>query len=356
MSIAVSFTKHLSSHTLEIDVNITENGVTAIFGPSGVGKTTLLRVIAGLEAVSNGRVRFGSQVWQQQSQLMPTHLRQVAMVFQQPSLFAHLNVENNIFYAKQINPQKFAQLNFNLQRLIDIFQLQPLLKRMPNSLSGGEQQRVAIVRALASQPKVLLMDEPLASLDDGLKQQFIGYFETLLEQINIPVIYVTHSKEEVARLSTHLIMLDKGDVVAQGKTADISTDLLLPLANASDAKCCVQGTISQHLPQQHLSQLNTSIGELYVAMLAAPCHNKVSVLIFAKDVSITLSHQQDTSILNILGATIVDFSFTEPGKVTVKLAIQGTYLLSQITRKSFDDLALTAGMNVFAQIKSIALG
>ena len=229
------------------------------------------------------------------------------------------------------------------------------MQRMPNTLSGGEQQRVAIVRAIAAQPKVLLMDEPLSSLDDGLKAEFMDELGVLLQNLHLPVVYVTHSLDEVAKISQHLLLIERGKCVGQGKTNELLTDLDNLLAKSINAKSALDATVISHDTKHHMSVLATSAGDLFTTKIDKPISHKLKVVIQAKDVSVTLSRQQDTSILNVLEGQVVGFENTESGRVTLKVSVNGCFILSQITQRSFSQLAIDIGCKVFIQIKSMAL-
>ncbi|GAA0852720.1 molybdenum ABC transporter ATP-binding protein [Aliiglaciecola litoralis] len=354
MSLQVSFCQTFDNCAIDLDLNLANRGVTAVFGPSGVGKSTLLRVIAGLDEIDGAKVRFNAQVWQDKGRFLPAHERKLAMVFQQPSLFEHMSVEQNIYYARRFST-KPANSAFPVEDFIDTLQLRSLLKRAPQTLSGGEQQRVAIVRALAADPQLLLMDEPLASLDDSLKSEFMLTFEALLRQVPIPVIYVTHSKLEVARLCSQLVLLDNGRCIGQGATQQVLTDLSHPLALEEDAKSALHGKIIAHDKHHHITQIDTQAGIIWVSLVPSAINTTVNLVIKAKDVSVTLSKQTDSSILNILPAKIVDFRHAGKGKTILKIAVGETFLLGQITDKSFAHLALKKEQEMFVQVKSVAL-
>lgn len=355
MTLKVNFKCQYVDKQIAFDLVLSTSKITAIFGPSGVGKTTLLRVIAGLENPQNSHVVFNQTQWQTSNKFVATEQRNIGFVFQQPSLFEHLDVQQNIEYGIRRRKQSVKNLEPYLSELYKILALEPLLNRAVSNLSGGEQQRVAIARALACKPQLLLMDEPLASLDDDLKQLFMGYLERLQAIINIPIIYVSHSRDEVARLADDTVLVDEGRVVAQGSTFSVFTDLSLPLASASNAKSVIQARIIQHEERDHLTMLSSEIGDLRVRQLDTPLNHKLKLGIRASDVSITLSVHGQTSILNVLKAQIEDWTDCKSGTVTLKLKIEEGILLSQITKRSFDDLALQTGLNVYAQIKSVAL-
>ena len=237
MSIEVRFGIKRGEFSLTIDTEIPEHGVTSIFGASGSGKTTLLRAIAGLEAPENGYLKVGGVVWQDTNTFLPTHERKIGYVFQEPSLFQHLNVQDNINYG--LARSKRDNTERSLDEAISLLGIEHLLKRMPWQLSGGEQQRVAIVRALMTDPSMLLLDEPLAALGDEQKAEILPYLESVYQQLDIPVLYVSHSRNEVARLADHILLLDKGTITAYGKVTDIFTSLDLPLAHQAHAETII---------------------------------------------------------------------------------------------------------------------
>ncbi|GAA6183728.1 molybdenum ABC transporter ATP-binding protein [Aliiglaciecola sp. NS0011-25] len=355
MSLLVRFSKPLKSRTIDVKLDVNSAGVTAIFGPSGAGKTTLLRVIAGLDKYPNAEVNFDKKVWQNASTWIAPENRHIGMVFQQPSLFEHLNVAQNIYFYQGLKAHKGRKKRFDVSQLIELLQLTPLLNRLPKTLSGGEQQRVAIVRALATQPDLLLMDEPLSALDEQLKSQFLDYLEPLLEQIAIPVIYVTHSKSELARVAKQVVLMDKTGITGQGESTELLTDLNQPLTLGSDLQSVLSAKVELIDEQQHVSALKTQAGQLWVSVINKPIDQRMKVVIHAKDVSVSLSRAADTSILNVLPADIMDFKFTANGSVILKLKVGTSVILSQITQRSFEQLKLAKHLRVFAQIKGVVL-
>ncbi len=355
MTLKVKFERHFEDQSISFDIALSTQKITAVFGPSGVGKTTLLCVIAGLDNPTNSEVIFDGDIWQSSSQFVTTENRHIGFVFQQPSMFEHLNVEQNIHYGIKRRKLSIQTLQPYLNELYEILGLTPLLDRPVVNLSGGEQQRVAIARALATKPKLLLMDEPLASLDDALKQMFLAYLEQLQAILQVPIVYVSHSRDEVARLSNDVVLIDRDRGVITGNTFDIFSDLSLPLASSVNAKSVIQAQLIQHDEQHHLSLLKSDIGDLYVRKLTVALGSSIKLGIRAADVSIALSELHQTSILNVIDSEIVDWVDGKDGSVTLKLKAGCGILLSQITKRSFDDLALQKGLGVYAQIKSVAL-
>ncbi len=338
---------------LEADFSINHQGITAVFGPSGCGKTLLLRCIAGLEKCSNSYLRVGETIWQDSQHFMKPHKRKVGYVFQEPSLFKHLNVQQNIEYGL-----KRSNINSNkklIEPAIELLNLKKLLMREPTQLSGGEQQRVAIARALSASPSLLLLDEPLAALDYQHKTEILTYLDSINTELQIPMLYVSHSRTEVARLASELMILDNGKIQAQGKLTELFNNLDLPLANRSDAETVIKATVVNYDPEYALATMQFAGGKLLVAGNGLPIGSEVTLQVLANDVSITLSEQQQTSILNIISTTIEQIVDFNEAQVTIKLIAGTTPLLSRITRRSANQLNLKAGDQVFAQVKTVAL-
>ncbi|MCG8425928.1 MAG: molybdenum ABC transporter ATP-binding protein [Chromatiales bacterium] len=353
MSIEARFKLVRAGFTLDVDLSIPDQGVTALFGPSGCGKTTLLRIIAGLENPDGGYLKIGDTVWQEDSHFTPPHQRVVGYVFQEASLFAHLNVLGNLEYGlKRIGSSAHR---VSLEQAIALLGIEPLLARRTDRLSGGERQRVAIARALAVNPKILLMDEPLAALDFGRKQEILPYLESLHDELDIPIIYVSHSPDEVARLADHLVLLTNGKVKATGTITDMLTRLDLPLARGDDAEALIEATVTEHDDEYNLTYLNFSGGRFTVTRKQLPIGHKARLRLAARDISITLEQQTGTSILNIFPATVQEMTTQNNAQVMVRLLAGDTPILSRVTRKSATLLGLEKGKQVYVQVKSVAL-
>ena len=348
--------------TLEVNVQLPARGVTAVFGASGSGKTSLLRILAGLEPDAVGRITVDEEVWQDTAAhlFVPTHRRAVAYVFQEASLLPHLTVEGNLKYGFTRTPA--AQRRIGWDECLDLLGIAHLLPRKPHTLSGGERQRVAIARALATSPRVLLMDEPLASLDTARKTEILPWLERLHSALQVPVVYVTHSADELARLADHVLLMDAGRVLAQGPVVDMLTRLDLPLAYGDTAAALVEARVNEASVDPLMCSLDFAGGQLLLPETrnpALPAGTPVRVRIQARDVSLSLQLPQETSVLNILRATVHDMAEDGPGQVLVGLRLgkgeRGTRLLSRISRLSARKLAIAPGLEVFAQIKGVAV-
>ncbi|MBS0293484.1 MAG: molybdenum ABC transporter ATP-binding protein [Proteobacteria bacterium] len=341
--------------SLDLDLELPGRGVTALFGPSGCGKTSCLRALAGLER-TQGSVRVNGELWQDDAtgHWLPTHRRQLGYVFQEASLFAHLNVQRNMEYGLRRLPA--ARRRVSLDQAVELLGLGALLPRMPHTLSGGERQRVAIARALAASPRVLLMDEPLAALDAARKAEVMPYLERLQRSLDIPMLYVSHSCDEVARLASRLVLMQAGRVMAQGPTAELMARLDLPMAHGDAAAALVQGRVAAYDAQDQLLTVTTAGGRIQLAS-ANPraAGERLHLRVLARDVSLARTRAPDSSILNLLPVRITRLTNDAPGQVLVALDMAGTQLLSRITQRSCRMLALGVGDEVFAQIKGVAL-
>lgn len=355
MSIRAEFYKQHGGFALDVDLELPGRGVSAIFGGSGSGKTTLLRCIAGLERATAGLLEVNGEVWQDDARglFVPTHLRPLGLVFQESSLFPHLSVRANLEFGWKRVAAGHRQVAFD--EAIALLEIAALLDRMPSKLSGGERQRVAIARALLTSPKLLLMDEPLASLDARLKSEILPYLERLHDELSIPVLYVSHSYEEVARLADELVLLERGKVLAKGPLDEILARIDLPMAHSAEASVVIAATVAAHDPEYGLSRVEFPGGAFWVGRGGRQLGQTVRVSVAARDVSIALAEPSRSSILNILPATVVAVDHDEPDRSLVRLALGATPILARLTRKSAVELGLAAGMRVYAQVKGVAL-
>ncbi|MCL7943174.1 molybdenum ABC transporter ATP-binding protein [Marinobacter sp. ATCH36] len=339
---------------LDVDLALPGNGVTALFGHSGCGKTTLLRCIAGLQDC-DGQLSVNGDVWQADNSRLPVHKRPLAYVFQETSLFPHLSVSGNLNFGYRRTPS--AQRRIHPQQVIDWLGLSHLLDRRPERLSGGERQRVAIARALLTSPRLLLMDEPLSALDQTSKRDILPYLETLRDTLDIPIVYVSHSATEVARLADYIVMMDQGRVVAEGGLQETLARPDQPFALEEDAAVIVPAVIRERDSQWHLCRAEFDGGSLWLRDDGqAEPGNRVRLQIPARDVSIALAANHDQSTQNLLPARVMDMAAEQrPGMTTVRLQVGETSFLSRITSRSAHQLGLSPGMKVCLQIKSVAI-
>jgi len=351
-----------SAFELDVNVQLPEQGITAIFGPSGSGKTSVLRAVAGLEKSQQGRIQVGAQTWQDTAQgtCLPTWQRPLGYVFQESSLLPHLNVQQNLNFGlkRALSSSNHGQLNAtqSLQASIELLGIGNLLQRMPDQLSGGERQRVAIARAIAMQPQLLLMDEPLASLDAARRQEIFPWLARLRDELKIPMLYVTHSVEELTRLADHLVALDKGQVTAQGPIGAVLTQVINPVLVGEDAGALISGRIGTVDAQWHLSRVDFDGGSVWMRDAQLRVGKVVRIRILARDVSLATSEPQHSSIQNLLQGVIQSITpDAHPSQVLVVLKCGATEVLARVTQKAVSELGLQVGMPVWAQVKSVAL-
>ncbi len=351
-----------SAFQLNLDIQLPGQGITAIFGPSGSGKTTFLRAVAGLEKNPKGRIQIGTNIWQDTKQgiYLPTWQRPLGYVFQESSLLPHLSITENLNFGlkRAWKSASSAQTEANkaLQASVELLGIGSLLQRMPNELSGGERQRVAIARAIAMQPQLLLMDEPLASLDAARRQEIFPWLARLRDELKMPMLYVTHSAEEVTRLADHLVVLDKGNVKAQGPVNQVLTQVLNPVVVGEDAGALIGGHIGAIDTQWHLSRFDFDGGSVWIRDAGLPIGKAVRIRILARDVSLATSEPQNTSIQNQLRGSIQSItSDAHPSQVMVVLKCGAEEVMARVTKRAVGDLALEVGRPVWAQVKSVAL-
>ena len=361
-SIHLQIQLNRSAFMLDVDLQLPGQGISAILGASGSGKTTLLRTVAGLEKNQQGRIQIGAHVWQdtQQGIDLPTWQRPLGYVFQESSLLPHLTVSDNLNFGlkRALKTSGNAQPDAAkaLQASIELLGIGNLLQRMPDQLSGGERQRVAIARAIAMQPQLLLMDEPLASLDAARRQEIFPWLSKLRDELKMPMLYVTHSADEVARLADHLVVLDKGNVKAQGPVSAVLTQVVNPVVVGEDAGALIAGHIGQVDTQWHLSRIDFEGGCVWMRDAGLPVGKAVRIRILARDVSLATSEPQNTSIQNQLRGTIQSITpDAHPSQVLVVLKCGAEEVMARVTKRAVDELGLLVGQPVWAQVKSVAL-
>jgi len=355
MSLAVDVRHRLGSITLEAAFE-SAGGITAVFGASGCGKTSLVNVIAGLIHPDFALIRVGGTVLTDTGRGidMPPHKRRIGYVFQEARLFPHLTVEANLAYGEWFTPrsERYAART----QILDLLGIGQLLKRRPRDLSGGEKQRVAIGRALLASPRLLLMDEPLASLDAARKEEIMPYLERLRDEVKIPIVYVSHSVAEVMRLASDVAVLDHGRLVAFGPAADIAQRLdLVPTAEREEGGVIIDMEVAAHDQDFGLTRLTSSAGDIFVPGLIGPAGTPARVRIRARDVMLALEEPVKISALNILRGTVAEISPAGPSSVNVRLDCGGAAVVSRITRRSASALGLAPGTPAFAVVKAVSV-
>lgn len=356
--IEVRLQLNYSGFALDVDLQLPGRGVTALYGHSGSGKTTCLRCIAGLERASDGFVQINDQVWQDSRNgiFVPPHKRALGYVFQEASLFPHLSVLANLEFGLKRIPK--VQRRVDLAQATQLLGIGHLLDRHPQHLSGGERQRVGIARALLTSPQLLLMDEPLAALDSQRKGEILPYLERLHDQLDIPVLYVSHAQDEVARLADHIVLLSEGKALASGPIGETLARLDLPLALGDDAGVVINGTVSGHDAHYQLLTLQLPDSPLQMRVAHAPLDlgKHLRFKVRARDVSLSLQPGEHSSILNCLPVTVTqEIPADNSAHVLVRLDAAGTPLLARITRYSRDQLQVHPGQVLWAQIKAVAV-
>ena len=337
----------------------TPGGVTALFGRSGSGKTTLVNAIGGLLRPDRGRVALGDTVLldTERGLFVPRHRRRIGIVFQEGRLFPHLSVRQNLLFGRWFAPRD--EEGVDVGTVVDLLGIGPLLGRRPAGLSGGEKQRVAIGRALLSKPRLLLMDEPLAALDHQRKAEILPYIERLRDEAGVPIVYVSHSVAEVARLADTLVVLEEGRVTAAGPAADMLARLnVAPLAEARDAGAVLDARVAAQDEHFGLTTLTTAAGTLRVPRIVLPVGAVLRVQVPARDVMLSLGAPSRSSALNVLPAVVVEIlpaGDAAGPAASLRLHCNGVALLARVTRLSVVEMGLAPGVPVFAAIKSVAL-
>ena len=338
---------------LDVACDMPLAGITALFGASGSGKSTLLRIIAGLEKRARGVVRFGGEVWQDARVRVPPHQRGIGYVFQDARLFAHLSVAGNLRYSAKRAGDGCA---IQFDDAVDSLDLGPLLKRPTAQLSGGERQRVALGRALLARPRLMLMDEPLASLDEKRKAEILPYIERLPAVFGVPAIYVTHNMGEVTRLADRMMVLSDGRVAALGAVADVLARLdLTPDTGRFEAGSVLSATVVDHDDAYQLTILDHAGQRIEAPRAELPVGVKVRLRVRARDVMLATQRPSGLSARTVLRGTIREI-VEEPETAFAETLVDTgeANLRARITRKTVAELGLAPGAPAYAIIKAIS--
>jgi molybdate transport system ATP-binding protein len=337
--------------SLDLAETFAGEGVTALFGPSGSGKSTLLRVIAGFERAAGGRISFGDEVWMAGRTHLAPHRRGVGFVFQDARLFPHLTTRRNLDYAVKRAANWPARYSFD--DVIDVLDLAPLFARRAGQLSGGERQRVAIGRALLARPRLLLLDEPLAALDEARKAEILPYLERVRDEARVPMIYVSHSAGEVARLANRVVVLDAGRVLRTGPVAEVFADPGLSPAGPRGVGAVLAARMVAH-HDDGLSEIDAGGARLFLPGLVCAPGTGLRIRVAAHDVILSREAPTGLSALNILPGTVVEVHLGDGPGAIVALDTPAGRLLARITRRSVAALGLAPGVPAHAILKSVA--
>ena len=343
--------------TLDVSLQLPAQGVSALFGPSGCGKTTVLRALAGLERAA-GRVALDGEIWQDDARgvFVPTHRRAIGYVIQEAVLFPHLDVRGNLAYARRRAGEGAGRIA--LDQVVELLGIGALMARRPDTLSGGERQRVAIARALAAGPRLLLMDEPLAALDAARKAEVLPYLERLQRELSLPIVYVSHAIDEVARLAQQLVLLERGRVVGAGALADVMARLDLPTARGDGAGVVLPAVVAECDAHWQLARLVVNGGDFSVWARDPGFEpgRALRVRLLARDLSLARQPQQHSSIGNQLQGVVESIAEDEhPGLALVRVRIGASPVVARLTRRSVHALQLAPGEAVWVLAKTVAV-
>lgn len=351
----VSIRQTLGNFTLDVAFASEARGVTALFGRSGSGKTSVINAIAGLARPDEGRIRIGDTVYFDSAARVdvPVEKRRIGYVFQDSRLFPHMTVRSNLEFGLRRVPA--AERRIGLDSVVDLLGLAHLLERRPRGLSGGEKQRVALGRALLAQPRLLLMDEPMASLDAGRKAEILPYIERLRDEMNIPIVLVSHALDEVVRLATTLVLIGEGRVIAAGAVGAVMGRLDLSAATGfQDVGAVLDLTVERHVESDGLSVLAFDGGQLTVPRIGRAVGAAVRLQIHARDVMVALAPPAGLSVRNALAGTVVELAESGPFSIDLRIAVGGSFLIARVTRAAARDLELAVGRAVVALVKGVA--
>jgi molybdate transport system ATP-binding protein len=354
MILAVDIRHRQGGFTLEARFQ-SDGRLTALFGPSGSGKTTIVNAIGGLVRPDHARIAVQGRVLvdTKKNVVVPKHKRRVGYVFQEGRLFPHLNVRHNLLFGRWFTQKGERKASFD--HVVDLLGVGHLLDRRPSTLSGGEKQRVAIGRALLADPQLLLMDEPLASLDEARKSEIYPYIERLRDESGVPIVLVSHSVAEIARLATSVVVLSEGQVTASGSAAEVLRHTsFLAQSGLTEAGALIDAQVTGHDGVYDLTVLQARAGTLSVPRLHHPIGTSLRVRLRARDIMLSLKAPEGLSALNVLPGFISFIDDAEGASVDVQLDCGGDPVVARVTRKSVEELGLRPGLPVHAIIKSIA--
>lgn len=347
----INVKKQLGQLALQVNLSIPEQGVTAIFGLSGSGKTSLINLVAGLIQPDEGFIRLNDRTLVDiENQVnIEVHQRKIGYVFQDARLFPHYNVKGNLCYGmKNIQKEDFDYI-------VELLGIEHLLKRYPLTLSGGEKQRVAIGRALLTDPEILLMDEPLSALDMPRKRELMHYLERLSQEINIPILYVTHSLDELLRLADLVVLMENGKVKAYDSVERIwNSAVFAPWKEENEQSSVLALPVHLHNPPYKMTALSLGEQSLWINQVNAEVGELVRICIYSSDVSIALQKSQQTSIRNILQGQIAQID-TQDSRVDIALLVEGHKIWASISKWAQNELRFMVGMNVYVQIKAVSV-
>jgi len=349
-NIRVRYELQRGDFSLDVDIEIPMQGITGIFGESGTGKTLLLRCIAGLESDAAGRLVVAGEVWQEGATGRPIHERDIGYVFQEPRLFAHLDVRGNLEYGQH----RTRQRSIDVADVVGLLGLEGLLERRPDSLSGGEAQRVAIARALLRAPRFVLMDEPLASLDRARRDEILPFLDRLHSSLDLPIIYVSHSIDEVTRLCDHLLVMDGGRIVADGSLQKVLLQTELAVLGGDEAGAVIEARVTGYDDEFNLTRVAFDGGEIWISG-RHDADAELRLRIRANDVSLCLDRPSATTILNVVPGTIESIEPDSDASDIIHLALGNERIFARVTRRSRSKLGLQRGDRVVVQIKSVAV-
>ena len=355
MSLAVKLEHDFGGFSLDVAFDAPP-GVTVLFGRSGSGKTTIINAVAGLLKPQSGRIAIGDRLLldTERGVSLPAHRRRIGYVFQEGRLFPHLTVSQNLRYGRWFAPKASPEMRPTIDQVVDMLGLSHLLARRPGMLSGGEKQRVAIGRALLAGPGLLLADEPLASLDEARKAEILPYFERLRDETEIPILYVSHTAAEVARLATTVIALADGKVVRQGPAADVLGDPMVTPAGVRAAGAVLTATVARH-HEDGLTELDAGGIPLFLPKNAHPPGRRIRIRIAAQDVILSRGAPDGLSALNILPGTVETIRFGDGPGTIVSLRTPAGAILARITRRSAEAMGLAPGLACYAVVKTVAI-